>query len=191
MNLDRMNIDRKTIVRNVLVVVGVLVLIPVLALGALAVSSRVSDGPSVVFSGGPLVSGELVSGPEPDWSFARDIRTIEELQLLDPPRSRILWIVEHEGKIYLNSNYMLGFVGRLWKRWPAQAERDGRAILRIEGKRYERTLVRIQTGAVVDGIAAEFNRKYRAGMTREEVEAGKLWLFELAPPNANMTGGAR
>ena len=190
MNIDRMNIDRKTIVRNVLVVVGVLVLIPVLALGALAVSSRVSDGPSVVFSGGPLVSGELVTGPEPDWSFARDIRTIE-LQLLDPPRSRILWIVEHEGKIYLNSNYMLGFVGRLWKRWPAQAERDGRAILRIEGKRYERTLVRIQTGAVGDGIAAEFNRKYRAGMTREEVEAGKLWLFELAPPNANMTGGAR
>ena len=40
-----MNIDRKTIVRNVLVVIGVLVLIPVLALSALAVSSRVSDGP--------------------------------------------------------------------------------------------------------------------------------------------------
>ncbi len=93
-----MNIDRKTIVRNVLVVIGVLVLIPVFALGAMAVSARTSDGPSVVFSGGPLVAGELVTGPEPDWSFARDIRTIE-LQLLDPPRSRILWIVEHEGKI--------------------------------------------------------------------------------------------
>ena len=185
-----MNINRRIIVRRVLMVMGVLVLIPVLALGALAVSARVSDGPSVVFSGGPLVAGELVTGPEPDWSFARRIRNIE-LQLLDPPRSRILWIVEHEGKIYLNSNYMLGFVGRLWKRWPAQAERDGRAILRIEGRRYERTLVRIQTGAIVDDIAAEFNRKYRAGMTREEVESGKLWLFELAPPNANMTGGSK
>ncbi|MCH8254190.1 MAG: hypothetical protein IID06_02485 [Gemmatimonadetes bacterium] len=65
---------------------GVLVLIPVFALSALAISARASDGPSVVFGGGPLVAGELVTGPEPDWSFARDVRTIE-LQLLDPPRS--------------------------------------------------------------------------------------------------------
>ncbi len=185
-----MNIDRRTIVRRVLMAMGVLVLIPVFALSALAISARASDGPSVVFSGGPLVAGELVTGPEPDWSFARDVRNIE-LQLLDPPRSRTLWIVEHEGKIYVNSNYMLGFIGRLWKRWPAQAERDGRAILRIEGRRYERTLVRIQTGAIVEDVAAEFNRKYRAGMTRAEVEAGKLWLFEMAPPTANMTGGSR
>ena len=35
------------------------------------------------------------------------------------------------------------------------------------------------------------NRKYNAGMTRAEVESGKLWLFEMAPPNANMTGGSR
>ncbi len=184
-----MNNDRRTIVRRVLVVIGFLVLIPIFALGALAVSARVSDGPSVVFSGGPLVAGELVTGPEPDWSFARDVRNIE-LQLLDPPRSRTLWIVEHEGKIYLNSNYMLGFIGRLWKRWPAQAERDGRAILRVQGKKYERQLVRIQTGAIVDDVAAAFNRKYNAGMTRAEVESGKLWLFEMAPPNANMTGGS-
>ena len=81
-----MGIDRKTIVQRLLVVIGILVLIPVFALGALAVSARFSDGPSVIFSGGPLVAGELVTGPEPDWSFARDVRTIE-LQLLDPPRS--------------------------------------------------------------------------------------------------------
>ena len=67
-----MNIDHRTIVRRVLVVIGFLVLIPVFALGALAVSARFSDGPSVVFSGGPLVAGELVTGPEPDWSFGGD-----------------------------------------------------------------------------------------------------------------------
>ena len=184
-----MNINR-SIVRRVLVVIGVLVLIPVFALSALAVSARMSDGAGRVFKGGPLVAGELVRGAEPDWSFVRDIRNIE-LQLLDPPQSRILWIVEDQGKIYLNSNYMLGFIGRLWKRWPAQAERDGRAILRVEGKKYERQLVRIRTGAIVDDIAAAFNRKYNAGMTRAEVESGKLWLFEMAPPSANMTGGSR
>jgi len=183
-----MNIDRKTIVHRLLVVIGTLVLIPVFALGALAVSARFSDGPSVFFSGGPLIAGELVTGPEPDWSFVRDVR-IFELQLLNPPLSRTLWIVEHEGKLYVNSNYMGGLRERLWKRWPAQAERDGRAIMRIEGKRYERELVRIKTGAVVEGITAEFNRKYRAVMTPADVEAEELWLFEMAPPN--MIGGSR
>ena len=185
-----MNIDRRTIVRRVLVVIGLMVLIPVVGLGALAVSARFSDGPSVVFSGGPLVAGELVTGPEPDWSFAHEVGTIE-LQLLNPPRSRTIWIAEHEGKVYVVSGYMNNFIGRLWKRWPAQAERDGRAILRIEGKRYERTLVRIKTGAVVGGVTAEFSRKYRTVITPAAIEAEEAWLFELAPPNANMTGASR
>ena len=190
MNIDLKTIDRKAIVRRVLVVVAILILIPVVALGALMVSARFSDGPSAVFSGGPLVAGELVTGPEPDWSFARDVGTIE-LQLLDPPRSRLIWIAEHEGKIYVVSGYMGSFIGRLWKRWPGQAERDGRAILRIEGKRYERQLVRIITGEVVEGVTAEFSRKYRAGMTPAAIESENTWLFELAPRSANMSGASR
>ena len=182
-----MNTDRRIIVRRGLLVIGVLVLIPVFALAALAVSTRLSDGPSVIFAGGPLVAGEMVTGPEPDWSFVRDIRVFE-LQLLNPPRSRTLWIVENEGKLYLNSNYMGGLRERLWKRWPAQAERDGRAIMRIEGKRYERTLVRIKTGPIVEGVTAEFTRKYGVEMTPAEVEAEELWLFEMAPPDANING---
>lgn len=182
-----MNTDRRIIVRRGLLVIGVLVLIPVFALAALAVSTRLSDGPSVIFAGGPLVAGEMVTGPEPDWSFVRDIRVFE-LQLLNPPRSRTLWIVEHEGKLYLNSNYMGGLRERLWKRWPAQAERDGRAIMRINGKRYERTLVRIKTGPIVEGVTAEFTRKYGVEMTPAEVEAEELWLFEMAPPDANING---
>ena len=129
-----MNIDRKTIVRRLVVVIGILVLIPVVAILTLAVTSGSSDGPSAFFGGGPLVAGELVTGSEPDWSFAHDVGTIE-LQLLDPPRSRLIWIAEYDGKIYVVSGYMGNAIGRLWKRWPAQAERDGRAIVRIEGKR--------------------------------------------------------
>ncbi len=179
-----------TMVRKVLVVIGVLILIPVVAIGALAVTSGSSDGPSAFFGGGPLVAGELVTGPEPDWSFARDVGTIE-LQLLDPPRSRLIWIAEHEGKIYVVSGYMNSFLGRLWKKWPAQAERDGRAILRIDGKRYERTLVRLTTEPVVAGVTAEFSRKYGAGMTPASIESEATWLFELAPRGAGMTGASR
>ena len=185
-----MNTDRRIIVRRGLLVIGVLVLIPVFALAALGVSTRLSDGPSVIFAGGALVAGEMVTGPEPDWSFVRGVRVFE-LQLLNPPRSRTLWIVEHEGKLYLNSNYMGGLRERLWKRWPAQAERDGRAIMRIEGKRYERNLVRIKTGPIVEGVTAEFTRKYGVEMTPAEVEAEELWLFEMAPSSTNINGGSR
>jgi len=86
---------------------------------------------------------------------------------------------------------MDSFTGRIWKKWPAQAERDGRAILRIEGKRYERQLVRITTGYVVEGVTAEFSRKYRAGMTPAAIESGDTWLFELAPRRSSMSGASR
>ena len=181
-----MNIVRKNIVRKLFVAIGVLVLVPVVAIGTLVVSARNSDGPSGAFAGGPLVAGELVTGPEPDWSFARDIGTIE-LQLLDPPRSRLIWVAEHEGKIYVVSGYMGSRIGRLWKRWPVEAERDGRAIVRIAGKRYQRTLVRIKTGPVVEGVTAELGRKYGFASTPADIEEGTTWLFELAPPDTDIT----
>jgi hypothetical protein len=181
---------RRDNVRKLFVVIGVLILIPVVAIGTLAITSGSSDGPSAFFGGGALIAGELVTGPEPDWSFARDIGTIE-LQLLDPPRSRLIWVIEHEGKAYVVSGYMGNPIGRLWKRWPVQAERDGRAVVRIAGKRYERRLVRIRAGAVVEGVAAELRRKYGYGTTAASIEAGETWLFELAPRSPAMTGALR
>jgi hypothetical protein len=74
-------------------------------------------------------------------------------------------------------------VGRLWKRWPLQAERDGRAILRIDGKRYERQLVRIKSGPILDGISTAIRQKYPSQTTRATVEAGEAWVFEAAPRN--------
>jgi hypothetical protein len=177
-----------TLARKLLMALGVVLLVPVVAIATLLVASGYSDGASRLFGGGELVSGELVTGPEPDWSFVHDIPTIE-LQLLNPPRSRVIWIVEHEGTPYVVSAYMSSTIGRLWKRWPVQAERDGRAIVRIGGKRYERTLKRIKAGAMVEGVAAELRRKYRYRVTPADIEAGSTWLFELAPRNPG-TGGA-
>jgi hypothetical protein len=178
-----------TFKRKLLMALGVLLLIPVVAIATLLVASGYSDGASPLFGGGELVSGELITGREPDWSFARDLPTIE-LQLLNPPRSRVIWIVEHEGKPYVISGYMGSAIGRLWKHWPVQAERDGRAIVRIAGKRYERTLKRIKTGAVVEGVAAELRRKYGYAVTAADIEAGTTWLFELGPRNPGTPGAS-
>ena len=178
-----------TFKKKLLVAVGVLLLVPVVAIGTLLVASGYADGASPLFGGGELASGELVRGAEPDWSVAHDLPTIE-LQLLDPPRSRVIWIVEHQGKPYVISGYMGSTIGRLWKRWPAQAERDGRAIVRIAGKRYERTLKRIKIGPVVEGVAAELRRKYQYAVTAADIEAGTTWLFELAPRDPGTRGAS-
>jgi len=72
-------------------------------------------------------------------------------------------------------------VGQLWKRWPVQAERDGRAVMRIDGTRYERELVRIESGPILDGISAAITSKYPSQTSRAVVEAGDAWVFEAAP----------
>ncbi len=166
--------------RNVVIFLLCLLAIPVAAVATAAVKQRFADGPNRVFSGGPLVSGELYTGPEPNWSFVNEIPTVE-LQLLDPALSRRIWIAEAEGKLYVWSGYMGTTVGRLWKRWPVQAERDGRAIIRIDGTRYERQLNRIQSGPELDAIAAAITDKYPSRTTPATIESGGVWLFEAAP----------
>ena len=170
----------RQVAARVLIVVGCLLLIPVTAVLTAAAKQRFADGSNRVFSGGPLVSGELHAGPEPDWSFTDDVQTID-LQLLDPPRSRRIWIQAHDDKIYVFSGFMSTAVGRLWKRWPVQAESDGRAVLRIDGKRYERQLVRIASGAALEGITSAIRDKYTYDVSRATVEAGDTWVFEAAP----------
>ena len=170
------------IAKRLTIVVLLLLLIPVTAVLTAAAKQRFADGPNRVFSGGRLEAGELHTGPEPDWSFVTSISTIE-LQLLDPPRSRRIWTAEYAGKLYVWSGYMGTAVGRVWKRWPVQAERDGRAVIRIDGIRYERQLVRIRSGDVLDGISAAITSKYPSQTTRAAVEAGDAWVFEAAPRN--------
>ena len=165
---------------RIIVIALCLVLIPVAAIATAAAKQRFADGPNRVFSGGALEAGELHTGAEPDWRFVSEISTIE-MQLLDPPKSRRIWTAEYDGKIYVWSGYMSTAVGRLWKHWPIQAARDGRAVIRIDGVRYERQLIRIQSGDVLDGITAAITSKYPSQTTRAAVEAGDAWLFEAAP----------
>jgi hypothetical protein len=153
-----------------------------IAIGGVLVAARFHDGPLAIVAGGPFASGEAVTGPEPDWSFAREIAEVE-FQLVDPPRSRTTWILVHEGRAYIPSGYMTTWWGRIWKRWPHEAEKDPRVLLRIDGKIYERRLVRIHDGPAVAPLLAELSRKYTGGseIPAEAVTSGYLWLFELAP----------
>ena len=158
---------------------GKLVAVIVVVVLAFFVVTRFTDGPIGIITGGAFSSGEVIS-EEPDWRFVKDY-DIVEFQLLDPARSRTTWIVEHDGRIFIPSGYMLSTVGKIWKQWPLQAEKDGRAILRVDAKLYPRQLVRIKDDPVLPAVLAELSRKYANGaqIPVSEVSRGSLWIFEL------------
>ncbi len=166
----------------------------ILAIALLLFGMRFADGPYGIVAGGEFTSGERHLGPEPDWSFVKD-RSEVEFQLLDPARSRTTWIVEHEGRIYIPCGYMNSTLGRLWKQWPIEAEKDGRAVLRIDGVLYDRQLARIKGGDQLPFLLSELGRKYLQGGVRlspeqqeqalaaglKQIADGSLWIFEMAP----------
>jgi hypothetical protein len=131
------------------------VVVSAVALATLSFENRSNDGSSILFSGGELIPEELYSGPEPDLSFTDQVSTVH-LQLDNPRRSRLNWIEEIDGKIYITSDYMRTWLGRLWKHWAVQAcEGDGLAVVRMNGILYERKLRRVFYSPLLDGVIAK------------------------------------
>jgi hypothetical protein len=145
------------------------------ALVVVVVAARFADGPLGPIAGGPLEAGEMVPDPR-SWQFAEGIQEIE-LQLLEPPRSRTVWIVVRDGKAYVPCQFVNV---RLWKQWPHEAERDGRAIVRIAGKRYAVQVVRVTDPAVLPDLGKLVVDKYLGGQTPPE-GTGETWFFRLDP----------
>lgn len=167
--------------RNWVRVSGGLVLAVVAVVAAVVIGARFADGPLGVVAGGPFTSGALHQGPLPDWSFVKDLETIE-MQSLSPARSRTTWVLHQDGRIFIPCGYMNSFWGRVWKQWPIEAERDGRVITRIDGKLYEQNLVRIKQGGILEAVLAELSRKYVGQpIPPAAVASGALWIFELTP----------
>ncbi len=170
-------------------IVGLFVLLLGVTWVTLSFKYHDADGPSVLFPGGQLVSGELHQGADPDWSFTDEVGTIE-LETSDPVSSRTIWVMESDGKIYVGSAYMRSMLGRLWKDWAFDVEEAGSrdAVVRIEGVRYERELIRVTDPEIVEGVTRKTAMKYFGGVTPEavaqgmrQVAEGDTWMFELAP----------
>ena len=132
--------------------------------------ARFHDGPLGPIPGGPLVEGELVSAPVTDWAFASEVKEIE-LQLDTQSRSRTVWVLVNQGQAYVPCS--LGYPPG--KSWYKEAAKDGRATLRIEGRRYPVTLVRTDDPALGDALRAEVERKYPS---RPPTDGG-VWIFHV------------
>lgn len=177
--------------RITLQILGLLAVLLGATIVTLKIKHQDGDGPSILFPGGALVSGELHEGPEPDWGFTDDVYVIE-LQLENPPTSRRIFVMESDGRLFVPSGYMGSFLGRLWKDWAFEAD-AGRslAVARIDGVRYERRLVRVTDPEIVDGVAVKMAEKYAGGAQPDTVAQiersiadGDTWIFELAPRDA-------
>jgi hypothetical protein len=149
--------------------------------GTLVFATRFADGPWGMVPGGPFSQS---AQPVPaTWAFAKDLDTVE-FQLLDPVSARTSWIAEHNYRIYIPSGYMNSTLGKLWKHWPMHAEKNGEALLRIDGTVYEVRMVRTKDSAALRPVLSELARKYMPTnppmeSMLAEVSSNNLWVFEL------------
>ena len=151
-----------------LVILGIAVLAVCIVFGA-----RLADGPLGPVPGGPM-SGQLVAEPVTDWGFIVERDTVELEVNPDAPRAITTWVVGYGGQPFIPS----GFGAR--KTWTAQLVTDGRAVLRVDGKLYERQAVRVTDEELLEELRAVLIRKYDLD-PEGNFSGSETWFFRLDP----------
>lgn len=146
--------------------------IALVCLLVVAILARLGDGPYMAFAGGAFTTGKVVNDADVDWSFLKDRETID-FELLDPPRSRTVWILYEDGDIFIPCGIPWFLV---WKQWPHEALEDGRAVLRIDGRRYHGRLVKVENPSLHGTLAGMVAAKYGVA---SDFDADTLWLFRF------------
>jgi hypothetical protein len=191
-------------------------LISVVLLLSLFVAARIAqtraDGPLGPIPGGPLRAGPLVSDPEVNWASEFDPLGLIELQLVDPPRSRATVALVHDGVLYAVCDR-----GYVWRRlpragarlvrrvlyalrtWPEEALIDGRAVVRVGGKRYPRQAVRVTDPVLLTSLRELVDRATAAHssepLLNDPQDPESIWFFRLDPRRdvtrvVNVSGGS-
>jgi len=144
----------------------------VVALLAVIVGARFADGPIALIPGGQLESGELVADPAVDWTFAKDV---QEIEMESDGRSRTVWALVVNGELYIPASTSFP----PFKSWHKRIAQEPRARVRIEGKRYERALQRVEDPALLTSLREAALQKYAPppGTSPEDV-----WFFHAAAP---------
>ena len=151
-----------------------------LVVAAVAFGARFADGPVAMFPGGALASGGWSEPGPGDLERLREIGEIE-FQLLEPPRSRTTWVVVHDGHAYVPCGAL---TVEAFKQWPHETMRDGRAVIRFDGKRQRRTVVRVDDPEIRGALFREVARKYPFVASEGDAipeDPDAAWFFRLDP----------
>jgi hypothetical protein len=185
---------RRRWLRNAVLAFGVLVLV---ATGSLMVAKRMSDGPlTAMIPGGALRAGTLAPGADLAAALSDCVEAAcptmnpIELELVGPATSRYTGIMVHDDQVYIpcDLGYMWGrFAGTqrtvlhliyVFKHWHEDAQRGGRVVIRVNGKRYEGQAVRV-TDPTLDAAL----RSQLEDMARQWVAPNALAAAPTEPPN--------
>ncbi|MDJ0788561.1 MAG: hypothetical protein QNK05_17275 [Myxococcota bacterium] len=141
---------------------------------ALLLTGCITDGPAGPIPGGTF-SGELETGPEPDWSFATDLDSVDIQIFSSRPRTVRTGIVVHEGVPYLPVTWSP------LKRWQWVVREEPRILLRADGRLFERRAVPIDDEAERLELVAKGQAKYGFPF-HARATGGITKYFRLDPP---------
>jgi hypothetical protein len=145
---------------------------PVLAVAAFAVLACEPVGP---IPGGRL-SGEEVSTPVTDWSFAGDAQTIQLETDPEDPYSVTVWFVVHQGRLYVPSRHPEN------KRWIRKILADPHVRVRVGERMYRGLAHRVDDHAELEAVVPVLLQKY--GIERDEGDERDAWILRIDPPEA-------
>jgi len=163
---------------------------------SIKVLQRVSDGPIGPLQGGNFTTGELIDATTTD--FATLAEKPAELLLVGPGTSRTLGFFMHDGIIYIScdlgfiwnrlegsSKYILNLI-YIFKDWHEEAVVDGRAELRIEGRRYAGQLTRVEDEALLSTLKTNLEEYAREFLGPEALgpippKPNDIWFFRFDP----------
>lgn len=180
--------------RRVLISAGLLLGLFVVARIALTRA----DGPLGPFQGGPLRAGVLVSEPDVDWASVIGPTGLIELQLVEPAHSRTIVALVHDGALFgvCDRGYVWRRLPRAGTRltrqllyafrtWPDEALLDGRAVLRVGGKRYPRQAVRVTDAELLTLLRERVDRSLAVRssdpLPRGSQDPDSIWFFRMDP----------
>ncbi len=139
-----------------------------MAAGPFALACLLGCGPTLLLPGGEL-SGAVEANPA-DWSFSDDISTIQLETRPTDPYSVNIWAVGIGDRLYVHA-------GANRSRWVENILVDPRVRVRVAGKLYPLSAVRVEDPAEFATFADAYKKKYGVRPRNENV--AEVYLYRL------------
>jgi hypothetical protein len=145
------------------------------ALGIVAVAARFHDGPLGPIPGGPFQGAVAEAARLDPAAIARE-DTIEIEVGQSEPLTRTTWVVVKDGVAFIPAG------GAAYKRWPKQAEAEGRMRVRVAGQVFPVQATRVTDPALLKTLRKDVAEKYDLKGDEDGAMAQSTWFFRLDPP---------
>jgi hypothetical protein len=147
-------------------------------LGAVAGTLYARRTNPIQFISGRQLTGEIVSEPVSDWSFAKDEATVAIETRSGAPYSVTTWCFVHEGKLYIPAS------AGSTKTWTHFAAADPRVRVKIGNQIYPGIATRITDDTLREPMREIARAKYNlpAQMPANMGSPSDVWLFRIDSP---------